>query len=115
VGLGAGSLDYVLESISLDLQFLSNHGALKTAINDPTVENISYLTTDFVNFSASKGFYNQIRWLDETGMEKGRVDFNQGKAQVVAYDNLQNKAKRYYFTDAFRLKPWILINGERKS
>jgi len=38
-------------------------------------------------------------------MEKGRVDFNQGKAQVVAYDNLQNKAKRYYFTDAFRLKP----------
>ncbi len=103
VGLGAGALASVLESITRDLRFLSNHGTLKSAVDNPTSANLARLTNDLVNFSVSKGFYAQIRWLDESGMERARVDYRRGQPQVLATQELQNKGKRYYFADAFLL------------
>jgi len=107
VELGAGALNYELESIAQDITFLSNHTALLITINTPSASNLFHLAEDFVNFSASKKIYNQIRWLDETGMERSRIDFQQGNSIIITDDKLQNKANRYYFNDAF-----ILNRGE---
>ncbi len=103
VGLGTGALTHDMVGITSDLLFLSNHSTLQTAVNRATPRSLSLLTQDFANFSRSKGIYDQIRWLDETGMERGRVDFRQGTPLVVPAERLQSKGKRYYFTDAFRL------------
>jgi signal transduction histidine kinase len=105
VGLGAGALTGQIEHISRDLAFLSTHGALRQAINDPQAENLAQLADDFANFSRSKGIYDQLRWLDETGMERVRVDFVAGRPVIVSADKLQNKGNRYFFTDTFKLQP----------
>lgn len=104
VGLGVGALSRNLEALALDLTFLINHSALNEAINNPNTENIASLAEDFANFSRSKGIYDQIRWLDETGMERVRVDYRLNQSQIVPTDRLQNKGKRYYFSDTFKLK-----------
>jgi diguanylate cyclase (GGDEF)-like protein/PAS domain S-box-containing protein len=105
VGLGAGTLTGHIESISSDLAFLSSHTGLQRAINAPTADNLANLATDFANFSRSKGIYDQLRWLDETGMEIVRVDYINGQPAVIAGDKLQNKGGRYFFTDALKLQP----------
>ena len=105
VGLGAGALTGQIKSISRDLAYLSTHIALRQAINAPTPDNLTTLAEDFANFSRSKGIYDQLRWIDETGMEIVRVDKLKGQPVVVAADKLQNKGSRYFFTDAFKLQP----------
>ena len=45
-----------------------------------------------------------MRLLDRTGMEVVRINDNDGSPTVVPKENLQNKSKRYYFEDAFKLQ-----------
>ena len=63
------------------------------------------LTDDFLAFCSNSGLYDQIRFLDETGMERIRINFNQGQPYIIPEDKLQNKAKRYYFADTFAMEP----------
>lgn len=103
--LGAGALSDKIEFIAKDLMFLSGHSALRSAIERPTPEHLTHLAEDFATFSSSKEDYDQIRWIDENGMEMVRVDFINGKAVTVPADKLQNKGARYYFTDTIKLNP----------
>jgi hypothetical protein len=103
VRLGAASLSGTLQPITQDLVFLSLHSALRSAMNYPTSKNLTHLAEDFSRFSDAKKIYDQIRWIDENGMEVVRVDFIKGQSVVVPSTQLQNKAKRYFFTDSFRL------------
>ena len=105
VGLGAGTLTGRIESIGRDLIFLASHSAMRAAINDPHPRNLGHLAEDFSNFSAGKRIYDQVRWLDETGMEIVRVDLVNGMPKIIPADKLQNKGQRYFFTDAFKLRP----------
>jgi len=105
VRLGAGALSTSINSLNSDLKFLSRHSALLSAIKQSTEDNLSHLAEDFSIFSKNKQIYDQIRWIDETGMEKVRVDYMQGKTVVIATSQLQNKSQRYYVTDALRLEP----------
>ena len=105
VGLGAGALSRNLDATIRDLKFLASHTALVAAVDAPTQKNLQHLAEDFDTFSRSNGTYTQLRWIDETGMEAVRVDYTKGKAVVISTDKLQNKGKRYFFTDAFKLKP----------
>ncbi|MBM4341681.1 MAG: hypothetical protein FJ110_19315, partial [Deltaproteobacteria bacterium] len=56
-------------------------------------------------FARIKRIYDQVRWMDETGMERVRINFIASGAEVVPAEKLQNKGSRYYFTDTFRLNP----------
>ena len=105
VGLGAGAMTGRIESISRDLAFLASHSAMRSAVNSPTSQNLAHLAEDFSNFSHSKRIYDQVRWLDATGMEMVRVDYVNGKPKIIPDDKLQNKGKRYFFTDTFKLRP----------
>jgi methyl-accepting chemotaxis protein len=57
----------------------------------------------FAGLAATKGIYDQIRFLDHNGMEVVRVNFKDGKGIRVPDDQLQNKADRYYFTETAKL------------
>ena len=57
----------------------------------------------FHSYSNHKGVFDQIRLLDDTGMEVVRVNFDSGDPQVVPEDQLQFKGDRYYFRDTFSL------------
>ncbi len=105
VRLGVGALSHNLEDITRDLLFLAKHSSIRKVVNQLNRENMTQLAGDFASFSRSKTIYDQIRWLDETGMEQVRVDYRQNQPRIVATDYLQNKDSRYYFADTFKLKP----------
>lgn len=48
---------------------------------------------------------DHIRWIDESGMERARVNNVDGRALVVPAGELQDKSDSYYFHASMRLKP----------
>jgi len=59
----------------------------------------------FSDLIANTGLYDKIRWVDETGQERARVNDVQGRPEVVATEALQSIASSYYFVNAMKLKP----------
>lgn len=61
------------------------------------IENFYY------EFCKAMGIYDQIRYLDTAGNEIVRVNYEGGKPSIVARQELQNKANRYYFENLMEL------------
>ncbi|WP_456404985.1 PAS domain S-box protein [Thiolapillus sp.] len=88
-----------------DLRFLAEHiesQGLPEALPWTREQRIA---EEFKVFARNKGLYDQIRYLDDTGMEIVRVNYNDGDVEVVPYTRLQNKANRYYFREALAQEP----------
>jgi len=94
-----------LRSIVMDLTYLAALPTLHQMIELNKSADYLKLSDIFVTFCKFRVPYDQIRFLDETGMEIIRINFNQGHPGIVPYNQLQNKAKRYYFIDTIRLEP----------
>ncbi len=105
VGVVASEMGHYLARLAGDLRYLARSSSLQAALDHPGAANLQRLAGDFVSFSRAKTDYDHIRWLDETGMERVRVDFFSGDPRVVAADALQDKKLRYYFEDTMRLDP----------
>ncbi|RDH84656.1 MAG: hypothetical protein DIZ80_04080 [endosymbiont of Galathealinum brachiosum] len=104
VKLGKQFFEKELETTVSDLRILSQHNAydvIGTPHNSDIWEN---LAQEFIVFAHNKPYYDQIRFLDETGREVIRVNSASGSPYIVAQDQLQDKSQRYYFTDTLRLK-----------
>ncbi len=94
-----------LRSIAMDLTSFTALPTLRQMIErDEAIDHIN-LSRIFLDFCKSSALYDQVRFLDETGMEIVRVNFNEGRPSIVAKEQLQNKAKRYYFADTIELEP----------
>jgi len=97
VSVGANYLAYALEAIFDDLMFIADH----TITNDTIIE---HWREEWLSLAKAKPQYDQIRWLDETGQERLRINAGVGnRPQLVPTAQLQNKAGRYYFDDCFAL------------
>ncbi len=105
VNLGAGALVGRIENISRDLDYLAASLTARQILEDPLPARRAELAEQFVSFARSKPIYNQLRWIDETGMERVRVDTVHGKPVIVPEAELQNKGQRYFFTDTMELAP----------
>ena len=92
------------KSVVSDLMILSEKNELRTMLESGEVAHRRALAEEFLSYSKRKGLYDQIRFLDETGMEVVRINFNEGKPAIVRENKLQSKGKRYYFKDAFQLE-----------
>jgi PAS domain S-box-containing protein len=57
----------------------------------------------FESLGTRKTEYLKLRYMDEKGNELVRVDFKDGKARIIPDTELQNKADRYFFTEAMKL------------
>ncbi|MCK5522515.1 MAG: PAS domain-containing protein [Thiomargarita sp.] len=86
-----------------DLMFLAEQQQLKTFL-EKGGEHWQILAEEYRKFSALKKLYDQIRFLDETGMEVVRINFNADDSSIVPRSKLQSKGKRYYFLDTFVLE-----------
>ena len=87
-----------------DLMILSSQGRLLEMLESNRPDVREALAADYLVYSAKKGIYDQVRFLDEKGMEVVRVSFNRGHPAVVPADQLQPKGNRYYFKDTFELE-----------
>jgi len=94
-----------VKAVISDLFYLSVNPVLHQMIETGQPVIRQKLGKVFLDFCKNSKFYDQVRFLDETGMERVRINFGQGRPYIVPDDKLQNKLKRYYFADAFGLEP----------
>ncbi|MCK9190907.1 MAG: sensor domain-containing diguanylate cyclase [Sphaerochaetaceae bacterium] len=59
--------------------------------------NFSEVALNWAEFGKQRNLYDQIRFIDEDGNEKIRINKDEDGTYVVSEDNLQNKADRDYF------------------
>lgn len=97
VHAGALSIYTHLDSIHHTLLFLANQRSLRLALDSREVYAPFRVSDDWVQFARTEPMCDQIRWLDETGMERIRVNNGGGRPEVVPRSALQSKADRYYF------------------
>ncbi|QEN08289.1 GGDEF domain-containing protein [Oceanispirochaeta crateris] len=82
------------------LQLASLSSITKWVENNDSPEILHDIQRDLLSASKEKRIYNQIRLLDDQGLEIVRIDFDNDKgAQVVQEDLLQDKGSRYYFEE----------------
>jgi len=103
VKLASQILAHDFEVVAADLRILSKAPSLQHFLDTSSPKEKQRLTAQFLNMAQEKGHYDQIRYLDNSGMEKIRINLVGGKAEAVPVKELQNKAARYFFTDSLRL------------
>ena len=86
-----------------DLQFLAKAEELKDYLSHPSSDKLAKINSEYLTFLQNKRNYEQIRYLDDKGMEVVRVNYNGGQPVCICGNELQSKQNRYYFKDAFRL------------
>lgn len=47
--------------------------------------------------------YSSARWIDEDGIERVKVERNEGKVIIAPLSDLQNKKNRYFFQEAMKM------------
>ncbi|MFC1747860.1 diguanylate cyclase domain-containing protein [Pseudomonadota bacterium] len=104
IELQIDKFSHEFESIVSDLIVLSAHQQLRLITDQSEAANYTALANELLVFSRNKKMYDQVRFLDATGMEIVRVNFNHGNPLIVPTDQLQSKGGRYYFKDTFSLK-----------
>ncbi|MCP3941863.1 MAG: GGDEF domain-containing protein [Desulfobacteraceae bacterium] len=92
-------------TIISDLLFLSKQNELLRLINFDETDYKKWISNEYLELSRKKKVYDQIRYLDKTGIEIVRVNYNNGNPKIVKENNLQFKGNRYYFKDTFALGP----------
>ncbi len=70
-------------------------------IQTGTIDEIAYFYLNIANNSSS---FDQIRYIDEQGMEKVRVNLVGNKGILIPSQDLQNKQDRYYFQNSYTLE-----------
>ncbi|MDZ8134569.1 MAG: ATP-binding protein [Nostoc sp. DedQUE04] len=89
-------------SVVSDLMVISKQNELERILDGVDGQRQA-LSQEFLLFSGYKKLYDQIRFLDRSGKEIVRVNFNQGEPAIVSEEKLQVQAKRYWFNDTLRL------------
>ncbi|MBC8413187.1 MAG: cache domain-containing protein [Nitrospira sp.] len=95
-------LDDDFITASSDLIYLSNQRELQGLLSSE-IQNPAKLAHDYLEYSRAKKIYDQIRFIDNAGMEIVRVDYTSGNPVIVPKEELQNKAASYYFRDTLQL------------
>ncbi len=98
--------DLLLEhfrDIESDLSFLPQLNEMLRYREIKSEKERIQVGNEFLEFSKSKDQYDQIRFLDEHGNEIVRVNRNDGKPELIAFEKLQNKGDRYYFLETMAL------------
>ncbi len=95
---------YNFNSIKSDLLFLPELNEMLRYKRTKDPVDLALISKEFFEFSKSKQIYDQIRYIDEEGLEAVRVNYNNGNPVIVDKDQLQNKKDRYYFTETSKIK-----------
>ncbi|MFM2586795.1 GGDEF domain-containing protein [Vibrio sp. TBV020] len=86
-----------LQKMSESLRYLSHNNILIQAVTNPTKPNTEALQDFWLLIARTQGYYSQLRFIDNSGMEIVRVNSGQNFIELVDKEHLQNKSGRDYF------------------
>ncbi len=105
IGLRQELFTRVFGVIIPDVHFLAHQNEILALAEANTPENHAAISREIVSFMEEKRFYEQLRYIDETGHEVYRVDLYDWKARVTPDYALQDKSASPYFQAAMKLAP----------
>lgn len=102
INLQSKAVAHLFDAIVGDLFFMSRQNELLAYLDEGDPAHLDAIAVEYLQLSAQKKIYDQVRFLNAEGMEMVRV--NNGQPEPVAADKLQSKGKRYYFKDCYTLE-----------
>lgn len=103
VSLTVRDILYISNS-ELLTQVLAASASSSDNVSSPTLNtSLDALARDWQAMMTASPTYDQLRWIDENGLERLRVDNSNTLPVRVAEDQLQDKSDRYYFSKAVNL------------
>ena len=66
---------------------------------------VDRLAVIFINFAEVKQHYAQIRYLNESGDEMLRINYDKQQSSITSSEQLQNHSTRSYFKEAMMMSP----------
>lgn len=104
----AEHFDWLVNDLHFVAALYGNSRYARTA----SVESCNNLVTDLLAFARESRIYDQIRFLDADGMERIRINYNDGRPVLVTDQQLQNKKDRYCFEQVSSLVPGSVYLSE---
>ena len=102
---GMDILNRELASVHRDLRFIASQPELRQVLQQDSEQNLAALSRNLLMLSNLTQQYDQVRWVDEQGDERVRIDLRDGTAVALPPDQLTNKKSRYYFRAAMAQPP----------
>ncbi len=100
------ALDFRLSMPHSDVLYLASQPRLRDFLASGSASDLKVLGADYAAFAASHlQAYDQVRYLDQQGRERVRVNNVAGTPRIVPDEQLQNKVDRYYVHDTLALAP----------
>ncbi|MGD8594406.1 MAG: hypothetical protein PVF82_16365, partial [Gammaproteobacteria bacterium] len=104
LSLASRALQTDLHEPLKDIEIIASLQVLSNYIDNQTPANRARLEQEFLNIAENAHIYDQIRFIDSSGMERVRVNFDGRAAMPAPLNQLQNKSQRYYFRETIRLQ-----------
>jgi PAS domain S-box-containing protein len=89
-----------VETVVSELIFLSTYHSLTDYLETGASAEYESIVSDLESFMIRHTTYDQIRFIDTSGSEVLRINYNDGNPSHVHMEDLQNKSHRYYFSEA---------------
>ena len=89
--------------IQRDVLFLRDLVAINGICSCSDKSEFQILQDEFYRFLNQEKQYDQLRLIDNFGMEQIRIQNSEGKTVMVGEDLLQDKSDRYYFQEIYNL------------
>ena len=90
------------KAVISDLEMLSANEDLTDYLNEQRPESLARFARNALHLSQLAGIYDQVRFVDDRGQERVRINLADG---IVTDGQLQNKGDRTYFKTASSLGP----------
>ena len=108
VDLSQGRLDQELALPIRHLVSLANEKSVRKVYEDPDGSSLKPMEEAFTTLMSRNPTYDKVRWIDEHGLERVRINNNNGQPYLVPAAELQDKHDRYFFTETMQLKGGVI-------
>lgn len=104
IEIAKGLVTRDLSVVDADLHLIANLPSLRRYLDGGNPALREDLARLFLVLARESQLYDQVRYLDASGQEIIRINYNDGRPAIVPHEQLQNKSGRYYFNDTIKLK-----------
>ncbi|UXI02487.1 bifunctional diguanylate cyclase/phosphodiesterase [Photobacterium sp. TY1-4] len=88
-----------------DLRYLTEKVTEVVSSEQLTTEQVQTLSDTFIRMANTRPYYDQIRLIDDHGLEQVRVDITDGIPSLAAAGELQDKGQRPYVQESLSVPP----------
>ncbi len=103
VDLGRRTITSDIANVVSDLMFLAERTGQEKYL-DRIEKARRNIAREYLLFARNKRVYDHIRFLNTEGKEIVRINYAGGQSHIISEKDLQDKSRRYYFSDAINTR-----------